>query len=217
MKLRSLFTDEEKAFIAANYEKMSAPKLDKALGRLPGSCKNYIMRAGVRKGGKSDSHFKPGQKPWNVGIPFRPAVRPSSDFKPGQQPHNAYYDGIVTIRQRPTGNYKFRRIAPRKWVLSHRWNWEQVNGPIPDGCVLRCKSQDTLNDSAENWEPVSRRKNAELSGIWAENRASDQLTPGFLAASLTRGRPELRPIVLASPELLEVQRLKITLNRALKS
>jgi hypothetical protein len=88
---------------------------------------------------------------------------------------------------------------------------------VPAGCVLRCQDGDTLNDDAANWKPVSRRHNAEMCGIWDANRASDLLTPEFLAATLTRGHPELRPAVLASPDLLEVQRLKLTLNRALKS
>jgi len=218
MNLRRIFTDEEKAFIAANYTTHSYPQLDKILGRPPNSVQNYLTRAGLRKGGQSNSHFQPGNKPWNVGIPFRPAIRPAADFKPGHATHNASRNGAVTIRHHSNGSaYKFRRIGPRNWVLSHRWNWQQANGAIPAGCVLRCKDNNTLNDAATNWEPVSRRRNAELSGIWAENRASDMLTPEFLAASLTRGRPELRPLVLATPELLEVQRLKITLNRALKS
>jgi hypothetical protein len=143
------------------------------------------------------------------------------DYKPGNVPHNAtgYHDGMLVTRHKAgePSPYRYRRLAKGKWILSHRYNWEQLHGPIPKTHCLKCRTCDTLNDAPDNWELISRNELAQRNKIWAEQRAAATLSDNYVAATLTKGRPELRPAVLANPALLEVQRLKITLNRALKS
>lgn len=218
---RRYYTQAEHDFIAANYATMSRAELGEALGRPEASIKLFIQRNKHIRKGTPKSCFKKGEKPWNAGVKGWVRKSSASDYKPGNVPHNAtgYHDGMIVTRHKAGEPfpYRYRRLAKGKWVLSHRYNWEQLHGPIPNGFCLKCTTADTLNDAPSNWQLISRAALAEQNRIWQDNRAASRLTPAYLTATLTRGRPELRQAVRANPELLEVQRLKITLNRTLKS
>nr|WP_282576146.1 HNH endonuclease [Sinorhizobium meliloti] len=46
----------------------------------------------------------------------------------------------------------------RRYVLKHRYLWEQKNGPLPAGTRLRCLDGDRQNTDPSNWEVrLSRR------------------------------------------------------------
>jgi hypothetical protein len=44
----------------------------------------------------------------------------------------------------------------RVWCYMHRYVWEQANGEIPTGCVIRFRDGDKTNVTLENLELVSR-------------------------------------------------------------
>lgn len=62
----------------------------------------------------------------------------------------------VTIVRKGNKPYKYLRIAAGKWIRLHVYNWTQDNGPLPNGCVLRCIDGNTLNAQSGNWESITR-------------------------------------------------------------
>lgn len=81
-------------------------------------------------------------------------------FKRGNMPHNTKYDGAIREQPDKSGKvYKMIRISLSNWELLHRHNWEKVNGAIPKGMILVCKSEDTLNCDPSNWELITRAEN----------------------------------------------------------
>lgn len=140
--------------------------------------------------------FAKGEVPHNKGKPHPARGRAAeTQFKKGRTPHNTNYlghervstDGYVEIsvaERNPHTGYE------RRYVLKHKWLWEQVNGPVPDGMALKCIDTNRLNTDPSNWEPVDRGVLARLNG------GRFRKTVPYDAAS-----PELRPIVMASAKL----------------
>jgi len=103
--------------------------------------------------------FAKGAVPWTKGkkLPFNPNSA-KTQFKKGQLPHNHRgaghesidgfgYVWIIIDQTNPwTGAATCR-------VHKHRWLWEQVNGPVPDGMVLKCLGEKSNSDPS-NWELV---------------------------------------------------------------
>jgi hypothetical protein len=108
--------------------------------------------------------FAPGSVPANKGqkIPYHPNSA-SVRFKKGQLPYNTKYLGhervtkagyvLISIDQKnPHTGFE------RRYVLKHRYLWEQKNGPLPAGTRLRCLDGDRQNTDPSNWEVrLSRR------------------------------------------------------------
>jgi hypothetical protein len=103
--------------------------------------------------------FEKGAVPWTKGkkLPYN-AGSARTQFKKGQMPHNFRGPGhestdengyvwIVLDQQNPwTGASTWR-------VHKHRWLWEQQNGPVPEGHVLKCLGEKSNTDPS-NWELV---------------------------------------------------------------
>ena len=74
-----------------------------------------------------------------------------------------------------------------RYVHKHRYLWEKINGPIPDGLCLKSKDGNPQNTDPENWELISRgvlvRLNKE--GLY-------KLAP-----------PDLRPAVITAAKIVE--------------
>lgn len=105
-------------------------------------------------------HFEKGAAPWSKGkkLPFN-ANRAKTQFKKGQMPGNYRGPGhesvddegyvwIIIDQRNPWTGASTRRIH------KHRWLWEQANGPVPEGMVLKCLDADKSNTDPSNWEPV---------------------------------------------------------------
>ncbi|WP_158873956.1 HNH endonuclease [Antarcticirhabdus aurantiaca] len=46
----------------------------------------------------------------------------------------------------------FKKVAnARRWKLLSHLNWEEANGPLPEGYVLKARDGDRLNTDASNW------------------------------------------------------------------
>lgn len=104
----------------------------------------------------SATMFVPGQVPPNKGKKF-PGTGNRESFKPGNTPHNTRHDNDITIRTNNQGNsYKYIRLEKGKWEFLQRYNWMNVNGPIPEGLILCCIDGDSLNCDPTNWELKTR-------------------------------------------------------------
>jgi len=89
------------------------------------------------------------------------------------------YVWVVTDQRNPwTGASTWR-------VHKHRWLWEQANGQVPDGCVLKSLDGNKLNSDPSNWVAVPRGLLPRLNGRSGRNydTAPAELKPVIMAVA----------------------------------
>ncbi len=155
-----------------------------------------------RKGWKTGrtGHFAKGEAPHNKGVPCPPGVggrHPNArrnQFRKGDLPHTFRgagheriddKDGYVVMIVAETNPWTGAATRP---VLKHRYLWEQVNGPLPDGHCLKCLDGDKTNTDPENWEAIPRALLPRLNGgrgktLVAYDEAPSELKPTILACA----------------------------------
>ncbi len=160
--------------------------------------KSYCWRAGWKTG--RTGCFPKGNVPENKGKPFPIAsTHPNcrrTHFKKGQLPHNTKYlghervskDGYVEIQVAQPNPHTG---APTRYVHKHRWLWEQANGPIPKGMILKCLDGDKTNSDPSNWEMLPRavlpRLNGKHTGLQFDQAAAE-VKPLMLTAAKLEDR-----------------------------
>ncbi|MCW3837851.1 HNH endonuclease signature motif containing protein [Sphingomonas canadensis] len=138
-----------------------------------------------------DGRFLPGQAPHNKGKPHPTRGRASeTQFKKGQLPHNTRYlgheriskDGYVEISVSETNPHTGYE---RRYVLKHRWLWEQANGPLPKGHCLKSLDGDKTNTDPSNWIAIPRALLPRLGGRFGRDydNAPAELKPAILAVA----------------------------------
>ena len=172
---RTTFTAEQSEFIKANFLKMPVKTIAAAIGK-SGTGVNVRMRQlglviplEIIEQRKKESQFSKGKISHNKGKKQSQymsaemiARTKETRFKKGRLPHNtAKKDGVVHIRKdTKTGiAYKYVRVSLGNWELYQRYLWEQENGPIPAGNVVRFKDGNSLNCSLENLEMITLAEN----------------------------------------------------------
>lgn len=112
--------------------------------------------------------FKKGLIPFNKGkkqTEFLSAkgIEASSKtrFKKGIEPHNTKYDGYERLSK---DGYIEVRVSKGKFKLKHRLIWEQLHGPIPQGCIVRFKDGNKRNFDPDNLEMITRVEHALRNG-----------------------------------------------------
>lgn len=201
MKGRAIeYFDDELAWIEANKE-MPRRELhamfcarferqDVSLSNLNSLCKRKGWMTG-RTG-----CFPKGQVPQNKGKPMSAETRAKvmrTTFKKGNRPHNTRYLGHERITIDGYVEISVDQVNPhtgfeRRYVLKHRHLWEQANGVLPEGHVLKCLDGDKTNTDPANWEAIPRALLPRLSG-------------GRWYKPYDAYEPELRPVVLATAKL----------------
>jgi hypothetical protein len=155
--------------------------------------------------------FAKGQEPPNKGMRCPEGVggrHPNArktQFKKGQLPHNHHgaghervdsKDGYAIIIVDEVNPWTGAATRP---MHKHRWLWEQVNGPIPDGYVLKCLDGNKMNCDPSNWEAIPRGVLPRLNGgratrVMAYDTAPDELKPVLMTiARVEQKASELRP------------------------
>lgn len=131
-------------------------------------------REGFRTG--RTGHFEPGHISHNKGQRCpegtggrHPNAR-KTQFKKGQVAPNYLGEGHERIDAQD-GYVVMIVDEPNPWtgaktrpVHKHRWLWEQANGPVPDGHVLKCLDGDKTNTDPSNWEAIPREVLPRLNG-----------------------------------------------------
>lgn len=144
-----------------------------------------------------DGRYVKGGVPSNKGKPCREGQggrHPNAQrtqFKAGREPHNTKHLGHERVSKDGYTEISVAETNPhtgygRRYVLKHRWLWEQVNGSVPKGMALKCLDGNRLNTDPANWIAVPRGIIPRLAGRWqtvAYDGAPDELKPAILAAA----------------------------------
>lgn len=142
--------------------------------------------------------FVKGNEPHNKGKPCAPGKggnhpnAKKTQFKKGNLPHNTRYLGHERQTKEGYIEVSVNRTNPhtgyeRDYVLKHHYLWEQENGPLEDGYILKCLDGNKANTDPANWEPMPRATLPYLNG----HRGFD-----YEAAA-----PEVRPSMITFAKL----------------
>ncbi len=148
--------------------------------------------------------FVKGQEPPNKGKKCQegeggrhPNAR-RTQFKKGHMPHNTQYLGHERVSKNGYVEISVAETNPhtgfeRRYVLKHRWLWEQANGPVPEGHALKCLDGNKQNTDPSNWEAIDRGVLARLNGgrfkrTLAYDDAAPELKPTVMALAKLRHR-----------------------------
>lgn len=178
--LRGNSTMEINAWCAAFREKFDRGDAT------PAKLHSLRKREGWKTG--RTGQFEKGSVPATKGkkMPFNPnsAV---TQFKKGQVPHT--YRGAGHERVDRHGYVWIVIDQPNPWtgaatwsVHKHRWLWEQANGAVPEGMVLKCRG-DKANTDPSNWELVPQGLLPRLNGKSGRDydHAPRELKPTIMA------------------------------------
>lgn len=142
--------------------------------------------------------FKHGAPPHNKGKPCPDGVggrHPNArrtQFKGGARSGFAVklYKPIGTERVTKDG-YIERKVNDdkpehKRWRPVQVIRWEEINGPIPAGLILKCLDGNRHNTEPSNWEAIPREVSARLQrGRWGTNidyeTAPAELKPAIMA------------------------------------
>lgn len=138
--------------------------------------------------------FEKGQESHTKGKRMPDHVRAkcaATQFKKGQMAHNARGHGHERIDSK--GGYVIMIIdetnpwsgAATRPVHKHRHLWEQANGPVPKGHVLKSLDGDKTNCDPSNWVAVPRGMLPRLNGRFGRNydAAPAELKPVIMAVT----------------------------------
>jgi len=124
--------------------------------------KSMAIKTNLSETGRAHQ-YKKGDVPYNKGVKMPDEVyekvKPTM-FKPGIVPHNTRPVGSIRVQEK-AGEipYKYIKVGNSNWHLLHRYNWEQVNGKIDKGMVLRFKDGNTMNCEVNNLELLTQQQN----------------------------------------------------------
>lgn len=146
--------------------------------------------------GKACPPGKGGRHPNARKTQFKKGDRPHTYRGPGHE--RVDDDGYVWLIVAETNPHTG---APTRPVMKHKWLWEQVNGPLPQGFALKSLDGNRQNTDPLNWTPVPRAMLPRLGGRYGRgyDGAPDELKPTIMAvaklehAALTRRRGEREP------------------------
>lgn len=211
--MKSFWTPEKEQFIRDNYESMTALQMAAHFETSRSVIKNRIMKMELKKS-HNPGKYTPGTEPANKGKIMDPALKESikhTFFKAGHKPHNTMYDGHERISK---DGYIEVRVSEGNYQHKQRVIWEQHFGTIPEGYIIAFKDGVKTNIDPSNLKIITRAQHAQ------NTQQSDGYIASKLAACKGTGRgkynKELAKELLKHPELIELKRNQLKLNRTLK-
>lgn len=152
--------------------------------------------------------FKPGQKPWNTGT--KGLVKPNkTSFTSGNSANIAYPEFSISYKENKNGKkYKVIKIG-NGWVRLHRYNWEQLFGPIPDGYVIWFKDGDSLNCDPQNLECIDKAEQRRRLMSYKIKMAAQRRALEDLAKS----KPKQKPLYFKpQPKVEKISEIPVKIN-----
>lgn len=168
--------------------------------------------------------FKKGHEPENKGKKQIEYMSPEAiertkktRFKKGNMPHNTKDGpGEISIRYDKNNTpYQFICIEYGKWLALHTYNWNKVHGKVPKGYCLWFKDGDTMNPDVSNLECITRMENIRRNSGPLHLR--DNMVATYIATKSRKVDRGLKAELVNHPELLELKRNQLLLNRAIKA
>lgn len=105
------------------------------------------------------TRFVKGIVPFNKGKKMTneqyKLIKPTM-FAKGHDPHNIKYDGHIRVCKKD--GYHYVRVARAKYVLKHRYVYEQHHGKIPDGMIIIFVDGNKLNFDITNLQAITRQE-----------------------------------------------------------
>lgn len=155
---------------------------------------DHVKALCTRKGWKTGRTgcFEKGAVPANKGkkMPCNPNSA-RTQFKKGHRPVNLAEIGHEYVSAKD--GYTYLCIAEtnphtgaaQRFVMKHRYLWEQANGPVPAGQCLKSIDGNRQNCDPSNWICIPRALLPRLSGRWslAYDDAPPELKPVLLTAA----------------------------------
>ena len=196
------YSETEKQYMRDNWQIMSSVEIGAAIGRTPASVKKYgRVNLGLLKTAEAIQHI---------------SSRPNAgQFKKGHLPQTTIYSDGPVIRprlHRESGRtYLYIRLAYGQWQQYHQWLWTQAHGPVPQGHIVVFKNGDQTDVRLDNLEMITMAENVK------RNSGSLNLPDGYVAHLLAvRDKPTQALILQQAPELIELKRAELLLNRAVR-
>lgn len=103
------------------------------------------------------TRFKPGNKPWTLGVKGM-RLSPSTEFKKGQAPVNVQEVGALRINTLGDIDIKIAE-GKNQWLSLRRYVWEMNFGAIPSGMCIVPIDGDGHNTSPDNLRLLTRADN----------------------------------------------------------
>ena len=131
------------------------------------------------------------------------------------------WSGVVsrvgTIKEWKNQEGKFYKVirTEQGFVHYNRWLWEKTYGPIPKGKLIAYRDGNPLNCVPENLKCVDRGYQYSDNGPIRTDQK--ELTDKYVASLLAPGDSSLKDYILnEQPELIELKRQKLFLNRTIR-
>jgi hypothetical protein len=155
------YTQEQKEFIGNICEGLTVDKiLEKFTERFnvevtKKSIKGIMYRNNFKNHMQGhETRFNKHQEPWNKGKKGIQTGGEEGWFKKGNVPPTHKPVGSEAVAD---GTIMLKIAEPNVWVKKHRYVWEQTNGPIPGGMVVRFMDGNKMNVKLDNLLLVSHR------------------------------------------------------------
>ncbi|WWT39568.1 HNH endonuclease [Microcystis phage Mae-JY02] len=148
--------------------------LCKRMGWMTGRTGQFVKGQPSHNAGKKGLRYAGSEKGW-----FRKGERSGVAVK--------LYQPIGTERITKDG-YRQRKVnddmpLQRRWRMVQLIEWEAVNGPLPEGHVLKCLDGDKTNCAPSNWVSIPRAMLPRLNGRFGRDfdAAPAEVKPTLLA------------------------------------
>ena len=172
------YTPDDDAIIVNEYPHCHTQLIAEKLGRTFQSVATRASRLGVKKTedymktamdnfmvGQQKTRYKKGHVPWSAGRKIGTKGRSGeTQFKKGYSPHN--YLPVGSIRKTSDGYWQKKMTdtgyPPNDWVMVSHLIWQELNGPLPDGYVIKYMDDNKDNLNPGNLQAMSREDCARL-------------------------------------------------------
>lgn len=195
------WSDEQKQLLRDNYQCLSTAELATLVGRSFAATKTMAQKV-----------LRLRKSPEALSALLQRTSRHT--FQKGDMPTNTIFGDQQVIRIRRNKKrppYKWIRTGFKQWQMYHIYQWELHNGPVPKGKIIVFRDGDRMNCEPDNLEAITRQQLAE------RNNGAVSLKDGYVAHLLAPRNPALKAELLNHPDLLELKRTQIQLNRTIKA
>jgi hypothetical protein len=220
--IKAIWTEELIDLLKSLYFEKTERELAEIIGLSRCAVKNQIKRLGLRLPADIyEARMKSTQ--WSkdhLGFrcPKGVHLSPGSEFKKGIVPKNTLYDGCIRVRNTHSIPYKWIRVSQGHWRELHKVIWEKKYGDVPEGMIIIFKNKDSMDVRIGNLKLITMAQNLK------RNRPEDIHTnmeyryrsDKWVSSYLIRDKKVRKEILKNHPEIIEIKRNQLILNRKIK-